>query len=106
MSNQGRPLSWPALYDPGVEIIHIQHNSAIQPEGRYLHHANGSSSTTPLLQKTVADTLLLTRRCIPLHVILDACFLHTHIYPLRELRILEPKLPPFPPSPSKAWSFI
>jgi len=34
----GGGLSWPELYDPGVEILHIQHNSPIQQQGRYLHH--------------------------------------------------------------------
>jgi hypothetical protein len=43
MATHEARLPWPSLYDPGVEIIHIQHNSAIQPEGSYLHHAIGQS---------------------------------------------------------------
>ncbi|KAF8225775.1 hypothetical protein L208DRAFT_1408055 [Tricholoma matsutake] len=31
--------SWPSLYDPGVEVIHIPHRNPIQQEGFYLHHS-------------------------------------------------------------------
>lgn len=32
---------WPSLYDPGLEILHIQHRNATQAEGAYLHEAKG-----------------------------------------------------------------
>ncbi|KAH9479792.1 hypothetical protein JR316_0008387 [Psilocybe cubensis] len=32
--------SWPSLYNPGREIIHIEHNEPIQPGGAYLYNAN------------------------------------------------------------------
>jgi len=31
--------SWPSLYDPGVEILNIEHHAPTQPEGAYLYHA-------------------------------------------------------------------
>ncbi|KAF8998102.1 hypothetical protein BDQ17DRAFT_1544121 [Cyathus striatus] len=31
--------SWPSLYNPGLEILHLAHRDAIQPEGHYLHRA-------------------------------------------------------------------
>ena len=33
--------SWPSLYDPGIEILHIEHHAPIQPEGAYLFRAKG-----------------------------------------------------------------
>ncbi|KAJ7609023.1 hypothetical protein FB45DRAFT_805772 [Roridomyces roridus] len=30
--------SWPSLYSPGVEIVHIEHNDPEQPTGVYLSH--------------------------------------------------------------------
>ncbi|KAF9554957.1 hypothetical protein CPC08DRAFT_149799 [Agrocybe pediades] len=38
MGNTTTP-PWPSLYNPGLEIIHIEHNSPIQPGGAYLYHA-------------------------------------------------------------------
>jgi len=32
--------SWPSLYDPSVEILHIQHRLPVQPDGHYLYHAS------------------------------------------------------------------
>ena len=33
--------SWPSLYDPGVEILNIEHHAPTQPQGAYLYHATG-----------------------------------------------------------------
>lgn len=33
--------SWPSLYNPGLEILHIDHDSPVQPGGAYLYRANG-----------------------------------------------------------------
>ena len=33
--------SWPSLYDPGLEILHIEHRPAIHPGGTYLHSPDG-----------------------------------------------------------------
>jgi hypothetical protein len=43
-----KPPSWPSLYDPGVEVIHIPHQSAIQQEGFYLYRAIGSYPIHPV----------------------------------------------------------
>ncbi|KAL0953675.1 hypothetical protein HGRIS_004873 [Hohenbuehelia grisea] len=32
--------SWPSLYNPGIEILHIDHRDPIQPDGSYLTDAN------------------------------------------------------------------
>ncbi|KAJ7302996.1 hypothetical protein DFH08DRAFT_794155 [Mycena albidolilacea] len=33
----GRPRpSWPSLYNPGIELLHIVHHEAVQPDGAYL----------------------------------------------------------------------
>ncbi|KAH0582408.1 hypothetical protein J132_03399 [Termitomyces sp. J132] len=37
MSNEAPP--WPSLYNPGLEILHIQHRNATQHDGAYLHRA-------------------------------------------------------------------
>ncbi|RDB15907.1 hypothetical protein Hypma_003563 [Hypsizygus marmoreus] len=34
-----RAPPWPGLYDPGLEILHIEHHNAIQPGASYLYHA-------------------------------------------------------------------
>ncbi|KAF8159880.1 hypothetical protein B0H34DRAFT_655275 [Crassisporium funariophilum] len=31
--------SWPSLYNPGLEILHIEHNAPVQPGAAYLYHA-------------------------------------------------------------------
>ncbi|PPR07815.1 hypothetical protein CVT24_002895 [Panaeolus cyanescens] len=31
---------WPSLYSPGLEVLHIQHNSPVQPGAFYLYNAN------------------------------------------------------------------
>jgi len=31
---------WPSLYNPGIEILHIDHRDPIQPGGAYLSNAN------------------------------------------------------------------
>jgi len=31
---------WPSLYNPGLEILNIEHHPPTQPEGAYLYHAN------------------------------------------------------------------
>ncbi|KXN87683.1 hypothetical protein AN958_08320 [Leucoagaricus sp. SymC.cos] len=32
--------SWPSLYNPGLEILHIEHHAAVQPGGAYLYRAD------------------------------------------------------------------
>ncbi|KAF8880158.1 hypothetical protein BD779DRAFT_1446457 [Infundibulicybe gibba] len=34
--------SWPSLYDPGIEILHIMHRAPVQPGGAYLYHSPGT----------------------------------------------------------------
>ncbi|KAJ7780115.1 hypothetical protein DFH07DRAFT_793851 [Mycena maculata] len=34
----GTTPSWPSLYDPGIELLHIAHNDPVQPRGAYLTH--------------------------------------------------------------------
>ena len=37
----GKVPSWPSLYNPGIEILHIEHHAPIQPQGAYLYRAKG-----------------------------------------------------------------
>lgn len=42
MSTPQHPVKvppWPSLYNPGIEILHIEHHSPIQLKGAYLYHA-------------------------------------------------------------------
>ncbi|KAJ7760184.1 hypothetical protein B0H14DRAFT_3116937 [Mycena olivaceomarginata] len=32
------PASWPSLYNPGIELLHIVHHDPVQPGGAYLSH--------------------------------------------------------------------
>ncbi|KAJ7803206.1 hypothetical protein B0H14DRAFT_1647528 [Mycena olivaceomarginata] len=34
----GTPPSWPSLYNPGIELLHIVHHDPVQPDGAYLSH--------------------------------------------------------------------
>lgn len=34
---------WPSLYNPGLEILHIEHNRPVQEGGAYLYHIKGMS---------------------------------------------------------------
>ncbi|KAF5385805.1 hypothetical protein D9615_002194 [Tricholomella constricta] len=34
-----RAPNWPSLYNPGLEILHIEHRNATQAGGAYLYHA-------------------------------------------------------------------
>ncbi len=43
------PPSWPSLYNPGSEILHIAHRPPIQSGGSYLYNAYGE---TPLKYRT------------------------------------------------------
>jgi len=36
-----RVPSWPSLYNPGIEILHIEHRAPTQPQGAYLYRAEG-----------------------------------------------------------------
>ncbi|KAF9482596.1 hypothetical protein BDN70DRAFT_407885 [Pholiota conissans] len=36
---QSTTPSWPSLYNPAVEILHIEHNEPVQEEGTYLYRA-------------------------------------------------------------------
>lgn len=36
-----RTPSWPSLYNPGLEIINIEHRHPIQPSGAYLYKPVG-----------------------------------------------------------------
>lgn len=40
----GNTPPWPSLYNPGLEILHIDHRNATQAGGAYLYHAKGASS--------------------------------------------------------------
>lgn len=34
---------WPSLYDPSVEILHIEHHAPTHSQGAYLYHAKGEA---------------------------------------------------------------
>jgi hypothetical protein len=36
--------TWPSLYNPGLEILHIQHHNATQPGASYIYNSFGTSS--------------------------------------------------------------
>ncbi|KAK7031701.1 hypothetical protein R3P38DRAFT_2925227 [Favolaschia claudopus] len=36
----GETPSWPSLYDPGLELLHITNRDPVQPGGSYLTHAS------------------------------------------------------------------
>jgi hypothetical protein len=57
--------SWPSLYNPGIEILHIEHNAPIQPQGAYLYRPKGGvtqkktvdlAHTPPQFKKTFSDS--------------------------------------------------
>ena len=33
---------WPSLYNLGIEILHVEHQSPTNPEGAYLYRASGT----------------------------------------------------------------
>ncbi|TFK39520.1 hypothetical protein BDQ12DRAFT_629521 [Crucibulum laeve] len=40
VTERGHTPSWPSLYNPGREILHIEHKPPTQPGGAYLYHAS------------------------------------------------------------------
>jgi hypothetical protein len=34
---------WPSLYNPSIEILHIEHHDPVQPGAAYLSRAKGAS---------------------------------------------------------------
>jgi hypothetical protein len=80
---------WPSLYNPGLEILQIQH----QPPS--------SLAVNIFIMQMVGILFLYPfkyftfRRCLPFHVILDNNFLHPTLPDLRLLCILELCIPTF-----------
>lgn len=74
---------WPSLYNPGVEVLHIQHQPAVQPRGKYLYQADGMYILRTFLQ------VFTFYRYLSFHVILDNNILHPTLPDLRLLCILE-----------------
>ena len=80
--------SWPSLYDPGIEILHIEHHAPIQPEGAYLFRAKGGVTQylcwTSLIKKTS-----LSKRRFPIHIVLDFNLLYPNFLALWIICFLE-----------------
>lgn len=85
----GNTPPWPSLYNPGLEILHIDHRNATQAGGAYLYHAKGSHSILSFVHHWFS---LQRSRYISVYAFLDAPLLHSHIPCLRFLCILEPQL--------------
>ncbi|KAJ7803208.1 hypothetical protein B0H14DRAFT_3113496 [Mycena olivaceomarginata] len=49
--------SWPSLYNPGIELLHIVHHDPVQPGGAYLSHP---FATLPCFQTSSASRLYWT----------------------------------------------
>lgn len=77
MSSEAPP--WPSLYNPGLEILHIQHRNATQYGGAYLHRARGGCSTVDYATgiNHLLFLFLLFARRVPIYPILDTYPLHT-----------------------------
>ena len=90
--------SWPSLYNPGIEILHIEHNAPIQPQGAYLYRAKGGVIT----QKTCVDLAhkYFYKRRFPIYVILDSNLLYPAFLVLWIVCLLELRFPSIT-SPSK-----
>jgi hypothetical protein len=87
--------SWPSLYNPSIDYLHIEHRDPVQPGGAYLYHARGKHLRL-MLQAQTTNYLLFIPRRLPLHVILDPHHLHPRFPRLRDLRLPKPNLPTVP----------
>ena len=76
--------SWPSLYNPGIEILHIEHHAPIQPQGAYLYRAEGE-----VYPNSVVQLITPHKRHFPIHVVLDFNLLYPGLPVLRILCLLE-----------------
>ncbi|KAF8972705.1 hypothetical protein BDZ97DRAFT_1649965 [Flammula alnicola] len=59
-SNKTTP-PWPSLYNPGLEILHIEHHPQTQPGGAYLYHAKGKRNHSSFVKiNLLADVFRFT----------------------------------------------
>lgn len=84
--------SWPSLYNPGIEILHIEHHDPTHPKGAYLYHAKGNQPPIVLMsqrrkKKKKADAL--HNRHFPIHAVLDFNLLYPYLLVLRVVCLLE-----------------
>jgi len=79
---------WPSLYNPGLEILHIEHQPPTQPGGAYLYHADGE------IHSYLAFQDWYVFRYFQIHVVLESRLLYTYFLLLRRICILELCLSP------------
>lgn len=76
--------SWPSLYNPGIEILHIEHQPPTNPRGAYLYHANGMRYDI-----LIYNSLIKKYRHFSIYTLLDVDVLYPSLFGLRILRFLE-----------------
>ena len=86
-----RPVpQWPALYNPGLEILNITNNSPEQPGGYYLERTEGTS----LIERGALQTNVeMFCRCLQVYILLDDHLLHTSFLAMWNLRLPKLHLP-------------
>ena len=92
--------SWPSLYNPAKEILHIVHRPPIQQGAHYLYHPHGECLPSSTNVYTFSHSSGF--RNLSLHVVLDLNIQLTPLLSMRHLRILQYH---FPPSSSLNPSF-
>lgn len=80
---------WPSLYNPGLEILNIQHNDPVRPGAHYLYRATGRKSVSAPYHRS-SDWFY---RCFPIYSLLDPNILPPIIRSMRVLCLLELCIP-------------
>jgi hypothetical protein len=100
-------LSWPSLYHPGLEILHIPHRDPVQPGAHYLYNFSGEFLPLPTAVVALCPRRPTPRR-VPIHAVLELHIPHAHIpvlcaLCLHQRHVLpEPRPPEAPLSTSRA----